>query len=417
MLSPCPAAFILETGAATDANVGGDREPDEGQEEATEPTQAVADVSSPAEQSLLSNQHHDAAVGELDEAVSEPPGPSPRQSGLLQSPWTPQSGVLVLSSSRPKAVQGLNSPASLDDLAHRHEDQTSLRNFDVGPTTGATETVTTPGNSLIVDANGLPRPVLSAREAFLIQHYVAKLAPWIDACDLTNQFAIEVPKRAVHNVMVLYALLSVSSGHLATGNGHESHETSFYHGRCLRLVIEALSAPRSTYDDNLFATVVLLRVYEESEHSTDTYTHISGITRMLEAIPEYAHSGGLAEATSWQALRQETYASLMTGQPPSLNMETYELSPALLFPDDGACANAVVLMFAKIIRLTTTDPSNADAWNLLEDELQLWSERRAQLFQPIYQEEIDMDGGRPCPIICVINAPQGEASMCLPING
>ena len=46
--------------------------------------------------------------------------------------------------------------------------------------------------------------------------------------------------------MVLYAVLAASSRHQAMFMSHGEHEASFYHGLCLRLVIEALSASETT---------------------------------------------------------------------------------------------------------------------------------------------------------------------------
>lgn len=201
------------------------------------------------------------------------------------------------------------SPASISELTRRHEDgqvwSASTPNIPTDPTSPA---------SVIFSGY---RANLSRREAFLLRHYVNKIAPWIDACDLSLQFTLEVPKRALQKPIILYAILAVSSRHQAIIADHQDqHEADFYQSKCVNLVIEALSNVQTTYDDNLLATVVLLRVYEEIEHSTDMHFHLRGMGRLLASIPEFAHSGGLAEAASWQALR---YAVALNGCRPVLS--------------------------------------------------------------------------------------------------
>lgn len=56
--------------------------------------------------------------------------------------------------------------------------------------------------------------------------------------------------------MILFALFALASGHLAL---KEPLETSVYHGRCLRLVIHALSDLETSCDDNILSIIVCLR--------------------------------------------------------------------------------------------------------------------------------------------------------------
>lgn len=230
----------------------------------------------------------------------------------------------------------------------------------------------------------------------------------IDCCDLLNHFGIEVPRRAVHKPMVLFSVLALSSLHQAVSLAHSQHEASFYHGECLRLLIEALSDEQGTHDDNLLASVVLMRVYEEINRSTDDYHHLRGLGRLLDAIPTFAHSGGLAEAACWQSLRQDIFVSLMNAQPPTFDLSNYDQSAAFRFRDEGACANVIVLLFAKVLRLTYSSPETtlADTWTSLEADIERWNERRCRLFQPIFEQEPDVDADRPFPVCCMINAPQ-----------
>lgn len=210
--------------------------------------------------------------------------------------------------------------------------------------------------------------------------------------------------------MVLFSVLALSSMHQAAANGQSQHEASFYHGECLRLLIDALSDDEATYDDNLLASVVLMRVYEEIERSTDDYHHLRGLGRLLDAIPTFAQSGGLAEAACWQSLRQDIFVSLLHAQPPTFGLANYDQSSAFKFRDEAACANVIVLLFAKVLRFTYSRPETPlpDTWASLEADIERWNERRCRLFQPLFEEDADVEGGRPFPVCCMINPPQGK---------
>lgn len=232
----------------------------------------------------------------------------------------------------------------------------------------------------------------------------------MDCCDLLNHFGLEVPRRAVHKPMLLFSVLALSSMHQAVSNAQSQHEASFYHGECLRVLIDALSDDEATYDDTLLASVVLMRVYEEIERSTDDYHHLRGIGRLLDAIPTFAQSGGLAEAACWQSLRQDIFVSLLNAQAPTFDLANYDQSSAFRFRDEGACANVIVLLFAKVLRLTysASETQLADTWASLEADIERWNERRYRLFQPIFEEDVDVENGKPFPVSCLINPPQGS---------
>ncbi|KAF7194924.1 Transcription activator AMTR1 [Pseudocercospora fuligena] len=303
------------------------------------------------------------------------------------------------------------SPASIDELTRRHEDNAypvstpSSVPFPVGSTDGKSPaSLPTPGS--------IPKPNLSRREAYLVQHFINKIGPWMDVCDLSCHMTHELPRRAMQKPMVLYSLLAVSSRHLAIAtNQPEPAEASFYHGQCLKLVIEQLSGPESSYDDSLLATTVCLRIYEEIEHVSDEYLHLHGTSRLLRAIPSFAYSGGLGEAACWQSLRQDIYVSVTKGVPPNFLLEDFEQSSAFTFRDDGACANIIILLFAKILRLTHGDKDKATlvAWNRLALDIEAWNDRRLRLFQPIYYEDMDITQGRPFPVVHMISPPQVAA--------
>lgn len=310
-------------------------------------------------------------------------------------------------------VEDHNSPASLADLTRRHEGGRCLtwgtgeNGFLVG-SNAQESSATEPAQ---MSANTAPTD-LSHREALLMQHFVQKLAPWMDCCDPLRHFAQEVPRRAVKVPMVLYAVLALSSRHQSMLTKRDANEGFYYHGRCLKLVIRELSKPESSYDDNLFATMVCMRVYEElvDTSKTDNFLHLQGVGRLLRAIPTFAHSGGLAEAASWQALRQDVYVAIRDKVQPSFDLDNYGLSQVFDFRDDAACANVVILLFSRILRLlySPSDSISYDAWRDLENQVELWDAQRSRVFRPIFVKEADPKENQPFPIVRLTNPAQGK---------
>jgi hypothetical protein len=310
-------------------------------------------------------------------------------------------------------VEDYTSPASLADLSRRHEGGRNLtwgtgeRGFLVGG-----DTQESPAAEMAqMSTNNAPAE-LSHREALLMQHFAQKLAPWMDCCDPVCHFAQEVPRRAVRIPMVLYAVLALASRHQSLLTKCDANEGSYYHGRCLELVIRELSKPESSYDDNLFATMVCMRVYEELDGNSkaDDFLHLQGVGRLLRAIPTFAHSGGLAEAASWQALRQDVYVAIRDKVQPSFDLNNYGLSRVFDFRDDAACANVVILLFARTLRLlySPSGPTLLDAWREIEHHVQLWDAQRSRVFQPLFVKEANPKENQPFPIVRLLNPAQGK---------
>lgn len=210
----------------------------------------------------------------------------------------------------------------------------------------------------------------------------------------------------MNSPMLLYAVLAIAAGHKAS-NDEDRHEASEYHGKCLELVIPALSQPESCFDDVLLATIVCLRCYEEFNTQADDFLHLNGTARLLSAIPHFSHSGGLAESASWQALRQDIYVSLIQKQPPTFELDNYDKSSVFNSLDFGAAANVIILLFAKILRCLYSFESNNNytAWQGLEVAVDQWNTQR--VFEPSFYRDAQPESGEPFPTICMISAPQG----------
>lgn len=219
--------------------------------------------------------------------------------------------------------------------------------------------------------------------------------------------------------MVLYAVLAVSSRHQAILSGSTDEvEASTFHGRCLELLISALSQPEETWDDNLLATVVILRIYEELDNRNDKKCHIVGSSRLLNTVSKFSSSGGLAEAASWLFLRQAIYVSLVHRVPLELNLDNYERSSVFDRFDNESYANVIIFLFARALQLIY--PVRRDvavgmhAWDLLQESIDRWYSSKPSSFAPFHYRDASMEESRPFPELWMISPAAGASPQAPP---
>ncbi|KAH7163804.1 hypothetical protein DER46DRAFT_605059 [Fusarium sp. MPI-SDFR-AT-0072] len=248
---------------------------------------------------------------------------------------------------------------------------------------------------------------LTEREAFLFMTYIHNLAPLSDACDDARHFALEVPRLALHQPMIMNGLFALASRYDSRcTNSSDDIESTFYHNKCIKLLIEAFSQPPETWDSTLLTAVVIARLYEENDNETDSYYHhLSGTQNLLnhEVIARFVMQGGLAEAASWVHLRQAIYVYVVRREPLEICLENFERSTVFRRCDDSAYANRAVYNFAKIMRLfLPIDSPSGDLgnWETAEIEIEEWYQARPVSFKPIFYKEADISSNRPFPVIC-----------------
>ncbi|KAJ5994595.1 hypothetical protein N7451_010319 [Penicillium sp. IBT 35674x] len=264
-------------------------------------------------------------------------------------------------------------------------------------------------------ASASPRPclqgqgsALSLREASLMRCFIQKIAPWADICDPQSHFSTLVPQRALQVPMVLKAVLALAARHDAIMTGNSDWEASSYLGQCLELLIPALDKPEHTYDESLLITVVILRICEELENNTDEKFHLLGSNRLINLMSRSASSGGLAEAVSWQFLRQAIYASIVQHQPLQLNLHNYECSTMFQRNDDAAVANMIVFHCAHIIHLCRDAPRlpvDEPTWHRISNSVEEWNRSKPPTWQPLRYQPPDTAADRPFPEIWMMSGP------------
>lgn len=210
--------------------------------------------------------------------------------------------------------------------------------------------------------------------------------------------------------MVLKAVLSLAARHDAILTGQSDWEASAYHGQCLELLIPALDRLEQEFDENLLITVVILRIYEELENSEDQRFHLLGSNRLINLMSRSVSSRGIAEAVSWQFLRQAIYSSIVQYQHLQLDLCNYERSSMFQRDDDAAFSNMVIFHCAHIIQLCRVLPQDSvdeQSWDRVADAVDRWVRQKPITWQPLRYQDPDLAGGRPFPEIWMTSAPAG----------
>ncbi|KAG7047733.1 zn 2cys6 transcription factor [Colletotrichum scovillei] len=280
------------------------------------------------------------------------------------------------------------------------------------------------GHGLISDAEFRIQPVdpehcgFTGRQAFLFRTYILRIAPSIDACHDARPFTLEVPRLALRKPILLNGIFALASRFDTQGNDDTNEksdlESTYYHNRCIELLIEAFSQPPETWDSILLTAVVIMRLYEEYDNETDShYHHLRGTRNLLnhDAIARFVTQGGLAEAASWVHLRQALYVFLVRRTPIEICLENFERSSTFRSNDDTAHANRIVYLFAKVLKLFFPEDgsgfstSSSETWEELQNDVDVWFKEKPLSFQPLFYERADVAKGRPFPTLWMAADP------------
>lgn len=220
--------------------------------------------------------------------------------------------------------------------------------------------------------------------------------------------------------MLFKAILALAARHDAILTNNSDCEASSFHGECLQLLIVALNQPEENYDDNLLITVVVLRFYEELERTTDRKCHLLGSNRLLNLMSRSASSGGLAEAVSWQFLRQAIYSSIAQYEPIQLDLGNYERSSVFHRDDDAARANAIIFYCACILQLCCAVPGYAidrKSWQRLTECVDEWHWTKPRSWQPLRYQPPNLSADQPFPELWIMSPPAGWSRSYSPNYG
>lgn len=251
-------------------------------------------------------------------------------------------------------------------------------------------------------------PLRDLEQAKLMRHYIDKIAPFLDLCDLKRHFALVVPHRAASCPPLLNAIFAASARHLSRVAGAAAWIADNYHSECLKSLIPLLNDSAALKDENLLAAMIILRQHEEFEckkheshsstfsplirvapHSgTGAQSHLLGTHIFMGAQERSAVSGGLRRAAFWVGLRMELFFAFLNSRSIHPSLELCNVDRSLEPADDCKWANRMVAHCAEALRYCFGDGEHSVGRHMdLVQYCSDWMAYKPPSFTPIYYKE------------------------------
>ncbi|RMZ81900.1 hypothetical protein DV738_g1957, partial [Chaetothyriales sp. CBS 135597] len=129
-----------------------------------------------------------------------------------------------------------------------------------------------------------PNDFTTTQCACLMRYFIEQLAPWFDVGDPERTFALTVPQRARRCPPLLNAIFTAAARHLAAQPAYKNknnvivyqntelpsltvNTAIYYHQACIEYLKKLGKDEVSIQDENLLAAAIILRYYEELDHS------------------------------------------------------------------------------------------------------------------------------------------------------
>ncbi|KAL7793688.1 hypothetical protein V8C37DRAFT_377893 [Trichoderma ceciliae] len=163
-----------------------------------------------------------------------------------------------------------------------------------------------------------PRDALELLDvAWYFHNYIAEPATWYDLGDALRQFATKIPELALDEPLLFSAVIALSAEHVSqtTGSKTAREMAGFYHGHCVRRLIQLDEKSELLMNGVALATACLLRSYEILDEDIDPNRHLQGAYSLASCEDSIAGSPSesLLAAGFWNYLREDITFSLFEG--------------------------------------------------------------------------------------------------------
>ncbi|OIW27789.1 hypothetical protein CONLIGDRAFT_682805 [Coniochaeta ligniaria NRRL 30616] len=266
-----------------------------------------------------------------------------------------------------------------------------------------------------------PRKVLeTAQMADYFQHYISDLAPWYDLSDARSTFTTTVPRISLDDPLLFSAVMALSAMHVSNTATPGSVASSarevaeFYHGCCIRLLINLQESDRRLEGGVALAATCLLRSYEildTAQDAADPNRHLRGAYSLAtfpfqsheSSIPTTLLSRGLFAAGFWNYLREDITFSLFRRCALKIDLG-FLISPvgSVLAPSEDTLSededylNAISLILGRIINAAFVHSGGGrsnggmkdDTWTVLLDMVKSWRAELPRHFQPFSSAKV-----------------------------
>ncbi|KAK2019021.1 hypothetical protein LZ32DRAFT_687344 [Colletotrichum eremochloae] len=206
-------------------------------------------------------------------------------------------------------------------------------------------------------------------------HYIVHIAPWYDLSDASSTFATGLPEASLEQALSFSAILALSAVHMSRTSAPSARTAAeFYHGHCVRLLIDLMADDYGDEDTQglALASVCLLRSYEILSEEVDPNRHLQGaysLAALRSPVNDYLGSG-LRAAGFWNYLREDITFSLFRQCPLKIDLERMPLPTR--HDTDQDHLNTVSLILGRIINACFSGAVTEEVWTFLFGMLQDW---------------------------------------------
>ncbi|PTB62607.1 hypothetical protein BBK36DRAFT_1162864 [Trichoderma citrinoviride] len=220
-----------------------------------------------------------------------------------------------------------------------------------------------------------PRAALEVPDlAWYFHNYITELAKWYDLGDALRQFATKVPEVALDQPLLFSAVIALSAEHLCRTTGPKiARETAaFYHGHCVRRLIQLDGESELLTNGVALAAACLLRSYEILDEDIDPNRHLRGAYSLASCEDSIAGSSpdSLLAAGFWNYLREDITFSLFEGCP--LKMDVTESAAPSLANGHDQQLHSISLILGQIINKAFRNGISATDWQQLVGMAHAW---------------------------------------------
>lgn len=240
-------------------------------------------------------------------------------------------------------------------------------------------------------------PLPEERDAKLFRHFVQKLACWLDLTDIAKSFETIVPRRASESTVLMKAILTLASRHLANTTREIDHVAADqYHLDCMRCLHPILKERdpngqrKAKVDGVVFAATIIMRVWEEINAGNEDGQDYEGYLLSIHQFVEISDitPGSLSAASFWVGLRQEIYVAVTKQEMVRMPLGS-SLVDSLTEADDYSWANFAVLNCARVLNFfyNTSGDRPDSRWEELDGQIKHWDQYRPVSFTEIYHQD------------------------------
>ncbi|EGR46150.1 uncharacterized protein TRIREDRAFT_30166, partial [Trichoderma reesei QM6a] len=256
--------------------------------------------------------------------------------------------------------------------------------------------------------------------AWYFHNYINSLAKWYDLGDALRQFETKVPLLALDEPLLFSAVIALSAEHQCQTRGPQiaRESAAFYHGHCVRRLIQLDEKSELLTNGVALAAACLLRSYEILDEDVDPNRHLRGAYSLAscEASITGSPPDSLLAARFWNYLREDITFSLFEGCP--LKMDVTE-SAAPSLADDGhdKQLHSVSLILGQIINKAFRSQISAVDWQKLVDMVHTWLGELPTHVQPFSRgRSVTLSTVGELPSFWFLQDFHGQLSMLPAVN-